>query len=103
MLFLCITYSLELIALALGGILLMKVLKNKEIKAMCCRIISYIVIIAALIGLVCTSYCLLKFWFAGATYHPKIMMMQQYRGKNMMGAHKMRTLQPTMPAAAKPQ
>ena len=78
MFFLSIPFALELIAVAMGGLLLIKAAKHAHQFA---KFLSYIVIIFGLIGLACTSYYATTAWFNGSYCNHQNMMMQEGQGK----------------------
>jgi hypothetical protein len=74
-------FSLELIALALGVLIL--IFAHGNVLA---KILGYLITIVALLNIACTGYYAAKFWSAGDFNRPyPMMMMQMMHGKMMSG------------------
>jgi hypothetical protein len=73
--------ALSLIAIAFGVILVVWALRN-EGKGVClARAAGWVIIVLAVLGLLCSSYCVMKFW--NHAYSPAPMPMDAMHGKPM--------------------
>lgn len=77
----CTAFGVSLIALAvsMGVVVFMKI--NKDHTTQFCRGVAYIVVVLALLTVICTGYCAIKYWIYGCPWHNKMMPMQ---GQSMM-------------------
>jgi len=69
-----IAFSLALIALALGAKIL---IKSQERKNKGIAVIAYVIIVAAILNIACSSFYAVKYWMSGP--NPAMMAMMQNR------------------------
>ena len=82
-----VTFTLSLIALAMGVSLILKAKKNSELGTCTAKIFGYIISVLAIIILVFSAYVALKYMCLISTEASQIAKMEHSRGVRIMPHH----------------